>query len=178
MKKIAVLVGSLRKDSFTKRVTKKVVEMLPEDFEAEFIDIGALPFFNQDFELTGEYPESYITFRQKIKEADGVIFATPEYNRSFTAPLKNAIDIASRPMGHNLWSNKPGLLYGVSPGSMGAFGAVSHLRQVLLCLNVHLMQYPEIYLGNVHKLLDKDGNLNPDTAKFLQGAVDSFVNMI
>ncbi|MGI6215497.1 MAG: NADPH-dependent FMN reductase [Christensenellales bacterium] len=178
MKKIAVLVGSLRKASFTRRIAQKAVEMLPENFEAEFIDLNALPFYNQDFEITGEYPESYIKFRQKIKEADGVIFATPEYNRSFTAPLKNAIDIASRPTGQNLWSNKPGLLFGVSPGNMGAFGATTHLRQVLMCLNVKLMQSPEIYICNVHKLLDKDGNLNPDTAKFLQGAVDSFARMM
>ena len=102
-KKIGILVGSLRKDSYNKIVAKQFAELLPEGFEAKFIEIGDLPFYNEDLEVEGSVPEAWTHLRNDVNEVDGLFFVTPEYNRSVPAALKNALDVGSRPMGSSVW---------------------------------------------------------------------------
>lgn len=109
---------------------------------------------------------------------DAVLFVTPEYNRSIPAVLKNALDVASRPYGESVWSGKPAAIISQSPGGIAGFGANHHLRQVLTFLNMPIVQQPEAYIGSVHELLDENGKLNGDTADFLQGFVNEFVELI
>jgi chromate reductase len=176
-KKIAVIVGSLRKDSFNKKFAQELIKLAPKDFEMEIVPIGQLSLYNQD--LDNSPPEEWLEFRKKIKAADGYLFATPEYNRSMPGVLKNAIDIASRPYGQSSWDGKPGAVISVSPGMTGAFGANHHLRQSLVFLNVPCMQQPEFYVGKVSDLLDGQGDFkSSDTTQFLQKFMDSFVDWI
>lgn len=178
-KKIAVLVGSLRAGSFTRSIAKAMLPLFPEGYKAELVEIGHLPHFNQDFDEAGPLPESYPAFRKAIEGYDGFVFATPEYNRSFPAVLKNALDIASRPYGQNKWAGKPAAVVSVSPGRIGGFGANHHLRQVLSFLNLKPVQQPEAYIGEVVGLLDEQGNLtNEDTRKLLQGVVNQLVALM
>ncbi len=172
---IGVIIGSLRRESFCKKVAHNLMDMLPQGLEAKVIDIGDLAIYNQDFEEDGATPPQWEAFRAAIKGCDGFLFVTPEYNRSFPAVLKNALDIGSRPYGHNLWSAKPAAVVSVSPGVLGGFGANHHLRQVMTFVNLYVMQQPEAYLGNAAALLDKDGAINDEgTKKFLQNVTDSF----
>src|SRR5699024_8788023 len=122
MAKIGIFVGSLRKDSFSKKVAKHVDELIPEKYETSFIEIGNLPFFDQDFEGELETPEEYKTFRNTIKDLDAVLFVTPEYNRSIPAVLKNALDVGSRPYGESVWDGKPAAIISASPGAISGFG--------------------------------------------------------
>lgn len=177
-KKIGILVGSLRKDSFTRKVALAASHLFPKDYSVEFVEIGHLPFFNQDFESPENSPESHTAFRRKIESLDGFVFATPEYNRSYTPVMKNALDIASRPYGSSKWAGKPAALISVSPGSIGGFGANHHLRQVLTFLNIQPVQQPEAYIGGVDRLLDKDGNLPADTIALLQSVIDALVKKL
>ncbi|MDI9498810.1 MAG: NAD(P)H-dependent oxidoreductase [Bacillota bacterium] len=174
--RIGILVGSLRKGSFTRSIAEAMAGLFPDDFELEFIEIGQLPYFNQDFEEEGATPQSYHDFRERIASCDGFLFATPEYNRSCPAVLKNALDVASRPYGENRWSTKPAAIVCVSPGQMGGFGAGQSLRQTLSFLNLNLVQQPEAYIGNVVNLLDGEGQLaNEGTRAFLQTVVDALI---
>src|SRR5471032_810234 len=161
-KKIAVLVGSLRKESITRKMAKALVANAPASLSFEFIDIGALALYNQDLEERGATaPQPWTDFRKQVAACDAVLFFTPEYNRSVPAPLKNAIDVGSRPYGASVWSGKP--------GAIGAFGANHHLRQSLVFLDVPTMQQPEAYLGGAGDLFDDAGNLSNDSTKqFLQ----------
>ena len=113
-KKIGVLVGSLRKESFNRKVSKELMAVAPKGLELEEVAIGALPIFNQDFDDEGTTPAEWVTFRETLKQYDGFLFLTPEYNRSMPAVLKNALDIGSRPYGKNLWDGKPGAVVSVS----------------------------------------------------------------
>ncbi len=175
-KKIGILVGSLRKASFTKAIAEEVKNQIPQGYEAEFVQIDHLPLFNQDFDDEGRAPESYTAFRKQIEGYDAFIFATPEYNRSYSAVMKNALDVASRPYGANKWSGKPGLVVSVSPGAIGGFGANHHLRQVLAFLNIQTVQQPEAYIGNVMALLDEQGKVKTDETKaFLKSLVDALI---
>ncbi len=165
-KKIAVLVGSLRKDSFTRKMAKALIGLAPPSLEFEIIDLSALTIYNQDEDAAP--PAAWSAFRDKVKGFDGLLFMTPEYNRSVPAVLKNAIDIGSRPYGHSVWSGKPGAIVSVSPGALAAFGANHHLRQSLVFLDVPTMQQPEAYIGNAGTLFAEDGSLNNEsTAAFL-----------
>lgn len=122
---------------------------------------------------------SYIKFRQDLSEQDAFLFVPPEYNRSVPAVLKNALDVGSRPYGHNLWGKKAGAIVSVSPGNLSAFGANHHLRQSLVFLDVQPLQQPEAYIANVHTLLDDDGTINNQGTKdFMQSIVDAFVALI
>ena len=177
-KKIGILIGSLRKDSFTKIVAQAAAKLLPKDVEAEFVEIAHLPFFNQDFEEVATAPESHTAFRKQIESLDGFIFATPEYNRSYTPVLKNALDIASRPYGQNKWNGKPFAILSVSPGAIGGFGANHHLRQVLTFLNMRPVQQPDAYIGSVTTLLNDKNELKEETLKFLQTVVDALVSKL
>jgi len=132
-------------------------------------------FFNEDLE--NNPPASWTRLREEVKASDSFLFFTPEYNRSFPAVLKNALDVASRPYGQSVWAGKPAGVISVSMGAIAGFGANHHLRQVLTFLDVYPLQQPEAYIGNVMSLLDEGGNLaNEDTKKFLQFYVDAFLN--
>lgn len=174
-KKIGVFVGSLRRESFSRSVANAAVALAPADLALRFIEIGDLPMFNQDFDDDGNTPEAWVRFREEVSKLDGFLFVTPEYNRSMPAVLKNALDVASRPYGHNVWSGKPGGIISVSPGSLGGFGANHHLRQPLMFLNVLLLQQPEAYIGKVSDLLDEKGGLaDESTRSFLKNYMDEF----
>jgi chromate reductase len=165
--KIAVLVGSLRKESFNRKMALALIEVAPKSLSFEIVEIGQLPLYNQD--LDESPPAEWSAFRQKVKAFDGVLFVTPEYNRSVPAALKNAIDVGSRPYGQSVWSGKPGAVISVSPGAVGGFGANHHLRQSLVFLDMPAMQQPEAYIGGAAKLFGEDGKLNNDgTKEFLQ----------
>ncbi len=170
---IAVIVGSLRKDSINRKVAKALVELAPSELKLSIIDIAQLPIYNQDGDENP--PAAWTTFRERIKSADGVLFVTPEHNRSVPAALKNAIDVGSRPYGKNAWNGKPGAVVSASPGAVGGFGANHHLRQSLVFLNVPAMPQPEAYLGHADKLFDTSGKLvNDGTRKFLQDFMQAY----
>ena len=150
-KKIAVLVGSLRKESFNRKVAKKIIELAPESLSLEIVEIGDLVHYNEDLD-TDTPPQPWADFREKIKSVDGVLFVTPEYNRTLSGVLKNALDVGSRPYGKNVWSGKPGAVVSVTMSALGAFGANHTLRQSMVFLNVPMMQQPEAYIGIAQKL--------------------------
>ena len=171
---IAVLIGSLRKGSYTRQIARALVALAPPSLALDIIEIGQLPFYNQDLE-TGSPPASWVAFRERIRRADGVLFTTPEYNRSMPAVMKNAIDVGSRPRETSAWNGKPGAVVSVSTGQIGGFGANHHLRQTLVFTNVLPLQQPEVYLSNVKTLLDEEGNLTQDSTKqFLRGFLEAF----
>ncbi len=155
-KKIAVFVGSLRKDSFNQKMAKALIALTPESLKLDIIEIGGLPLYNQDYDDEGKPPSAWTEFRQRVKSFDGFLFITPEYNRSVPAVLKNAIDVGSRPYGQSVWTGKPGAVMSVSPGAIGGFGANHHLRQSLVFLDVPTMQQPEAYIGNAAQLYNKN----------------------
>lgn len=174
---IVVLVGSLRKDSLNRKTAATLAELAPASIRLEQVDIGQLPMYNQD--LDDAPPGVWIAFRERVKKADGVLFVTPEYNRSVPAALKNAIDVGSRPYGQSAWKGKPGGVVTVSPGAIGGFGANHHLRQMLVFLDVHPLQQPEAYLGNAGKWFGDDGKLQDESArKFLQTYIDAYANWV
>lgn len=148
--------------------------MAPAGFEFKIINIGELPLYNQDFDDDNQAPASYDTFRQEVKSLDGFLFITPEYNRSIPGVLKNALDVGSRPYGQSVWDGKPGAVFSNSPGNLSGFGANHHLRQCLVFLNVLVMQQPEVYLADIHKALNDDGQLQGSVKDFVQQAVDAF----
>src|ERR1700693_246641 len=137
---VAVIVGSLRKESFNRKMAKAMIGLAPPSLKLEIVEIGQVPHYNQDFD--GDPPQEAKDFKGRIQQADAVLFVTPEYNRSVPGVLKNAIDVASRPYGKSAWSGKPGAILSLSPGALGAFGANHHLRQSLVFLNVPAMPQP------------------------------------
>jgi len=175
-KVIGILAGSLRKESFSKKISESVWAMAPEGFEFKVISLADLPIYNQDFDDDNEVPQSITFFREEIATVDGVLFITPEYNRSVPAVLKNALDIGSRPFGKSVWNSKPAAIFSNSPGHLSAFGANHHLRQSLVFLNMPTMQQPEVYLPKVHELFDGTGKLKEGSTKdFLRKAVDAYI---
>jgi chromate reductase len=150
---VCVLVGSLRKALFNGMLANALISLAPSLLTLDIVEIGQLPFFNQDLE-TDPPPAPRTAFRQRVKAADAVLFVTPEYNRSVPAVLKNALDVGSRPYGSSVWDRKPGAIVGGSPSAIGAFGANHHLRQSLVFLNVPTMQQPEAYVGHADKLFE------------------------
>jgi chromate reductase, NAD(P)H dehydrogenase (quinone) len=166
-KRIAVFVGSLRKESFNRKMAKVLTALAPGSLALEIIEIGGLPLYNQDFDDEGKPLAAWIEFRERVKSFDGALFVTPEYNRSVPGVLKNAIDVGSRPYGRSVWEGKPGAVMSVSPGPIGGFGANHHLRQSLVFLNVPAMQQPEAYIGGAAKLFDASGNITNETAREL-----------
>jgi chromate reductase len=175
---VAVLVGSLRKEAFSRKVANALTALAPADQKLTIHEIGRLPLYNQDLD-TATPPPEWQEFRDGIRSADAVLFVTPEYNRSVPGGLKNAIDVGSRPYGHSVWSGKPGAVISVSPGAIGAFGANHALRQSLVFLDVPAMQQPEAYIGQAATLFDEHGNLtNPSTREFLQKFLQAYGNWI
>ncbi|AZC24479.1 MULTISPECIES: NAD(P)H-dependent oxidoreductase [Pseudomonas] len=170
--KVAVLVGSLRKQSLNRKVALALADLAPANLQLNIVEIGDLALYDEDIEHTP--PAAYARFRQQIRESDAVLFVTPEYNRSVPAALKNAIDVGSRPYGQSTWSGKPGAVISVSPGAIGGFGANHHLRQSLVFLNVPCMQQPEAYMGGAGAAFDDAGKLSDTTRPFLQSFINAY----
>lgn len=170
---IAVIVGSLRKASLNRQLAHALAEVAPVGVKLEIVEIGHLPHYNQD---SDENPPAVFTeFRNRIKAFDGVLFVTPEYNRSVPGVLKNALDIGSRPYGKSVWNAKPGAIVSASIGAIGGFGANHHLRQSLVFLNVPAMAQPEAYIGNADKLFDASGKLTDGrTREFLVNFMQAY----
>lgn len=177
-KKVAVLVGSLRKASVTRKLALALRELAPDSLELTIVEIGALPLYNEDLE--GENPpQAWKDFRGAIRGADAILFATPEYNRSIPGGLKNAIDVGSRPYGQSVWGGKPAAVISQSQGPISGFGANQHLRQTFVFLDVRAMQQPEAYIGSSGKLFDAEGKLTSDDSKqFLRKFMESFARWI
>jgi NAD(P)H-dependent FMN reductase/ketosteroid isomerase-like protein len=160
---IAVIVGSLRKDSFSRKVAQALIARAPAPLACHIVEIGDLPIYNED--LDAKPPASWTRFRAQIGAADAILFVTPEYNRSVPGCLKNAIDVGSRPQGENLFDGLPAGVVSVTPYKMGAFGANHALRQTFVYLNLLVMQQPEAYIGGAAELFDKAGTLTSDDTK-------------
>ncbi|WP_287811813.1 NAD(P)H-dependent oxidoreductase [Pseudomonas sp.] len=173
---VAVLVGSLRKASLNRKVAQALIALAPPSLSLKIIEIGELPLYNED--IDGTPPAAYTAFREQLGSSDAVLFVTPEYNRSVPAPLKNAIDVGSRPYGKSAWSGKPGAVISVSPGAIGGFGANHHLRQSLVFLDVPCMQQPEAYVGHAAALFDEAGALAEKSKPFLQGFIDAYAQWV
>lgn len=169
--------GSLRKGSYTTKLIKAFQKNAPNGITVDIIDISNLPFINEDLE--SNLPQAVKGLHEKIKEANAILLATPEYNRSYSPVLKNAIDWGSRPDGKNMWDGKPAAVIGCSPYRHGGFGAVNHLRQVMMYVNMLTMQQPEFYLEEVADVLDENGNINNDrTQKYIDDFWTEFVKWI
>ena len=174
---VAVLVGSLRKESFNRKMAKALIAIAPAPLKLEIVEIGQLPLYNQDFDP--DPPPAVPAFKQRIERSDAVLFVTPEYNRSVPGVLKNAIDVGSRPSGKSAWNGKPAAVVSVSPGAIGAFGANHALRQSLVFLNMPAMQQPEAYVGNAAKLFDDKGELTAEaTREFMGKFLQAFAQWI
>ena len=174
---VAVIVGSLRKDSLNRKLALALQATAPAPLALEIAEIGALPLYNQDDDASPA-PAS-AAFKAQIAAADAVLFITPEYNRSVPGALKNAIDHASRPYGKSAWDGKPGAVITLSPGAIGGFGANHHLRQMLVFLNVPTLQQPEAYIGGAGDLFDDAGQIKkPDTRQFLDKFMATFAQWI
>jgi len=170
---IAVVVGSLRKDSFNHQLATALAKLFPADFSLVPVRIDDLPLYSQDND--GQPPESVTRLKAGIAAAQGVLFMTPEYNRSIPGVLKNAIDHASRPYGHSAWNGKPAGVIGVSVGAAGTAMAQQHLRNILAYLNMPTLAQPEAFIHHKEGLYDEAGNISEASRKFLQGWVDAYV---
>lgn len=175
--KIAVLIGSLRKDSFNRKIAENVIQLAPSNLEMEIIEIGQLPHYNEDLDTDNPVP-AWTAFRDKVKPMDGVFLFTPEYNRSISGVLKNALDVGSRPYGKSVWIGKPVAVGSVSMSPLAASIANHTLRQSLVFLNMPVMQQPEIYIGSAQNLFDEEGTLDDSTKKFLKQVGADFANWI
>jgi chromate reductase, NAD(P)H dehydrogenase (quinone) len=174
---VAVLVGSLRKDSINRKLAHALAALAPDTLKLRIVEIGELSLYNQDHDASP--PAPWTALRERILAADAVLFVTPEYNRSVPGALKNALDIGSRPHGQSVWSGKPGAIVSASPGAIGGFGSNHHLRQSLVFLNVPTMPQPEAYIGGADKLFDTGGQLVNDASRaFLQRFMQMFAAWI
>jgi chromate reductase len=176
-KRIAVIIGSLRRDSFNRKMANNLIGLAPSSLKLEILEISHLSMYNQD--LDEEPPQAWVEFRTRIRSYDGVLFLTPEYNRSVPGALKNAIDIGSRPYGQSAWDGKPGAVMSISIGAIGGFGANHHLRQSMVFLNMPPMQQPEAYIGNGASLFDAQGGIASDsTREFAAGFLNTFSDWV
>jgi chromate reductase len=172
-KKIAIVVGSLRKDSYSGRLAKVMSQLAEGKLDMEVVEIRDLPLYDQDLD-TATPPPAFTAFRERIRAVDGVLFITPEYNRSVPGALKNAIDVGSRPYGKAAWSGKPCAIVSQSPGALGGFGANHHLRQMLPFLNMPAMPAPEAYLNGIADKFEGEHLKDESLRSFLQTFVDAF----
>ena len=172
-KKIAVIIGSLRKESFNRKIANELIRLSSKKLDMEIIEIGDLPHYNED--LDENPPKSWVEFRTKIKTKDAILFVSPEYNRTIPGVLKNAIDVGSRPPGKSVWEGKVAAVATASPSNLGGFGSNQNIRQAFVFLNVPFMQQPEMYLSKVNESFLKDGKtVNAKTAAYLQKFLDGF----
>lgn len=169
---IAVIAGSIRKDSLNQKLAEALTKLAPPEFSFKTVRIDDLPLYNQDDD---DKPAAAVSrLRKEIKEADALLFLTPEYNRSIPGVLKNAIDHASRPWGQSVWGGKPAGVLGISVGAIGTALAQQHLRSILSYLDVPVLGQPEVYLQAKDGLFDADGGIGPDSRAFLQGWMDRY----
>ena len=174
---VAVLVGSLRKASFSRKLALAADGLAPESLSLGIVEIGDLALYDEDLEA--EAPASWVRFRAQMRAAQAVLFVTPEYNRSVPGLLKNAIDVGSRPYGQSVFSGKPAGVISVSPGAMGGFGANHHLRQSLVFLDMPTLQQPEAYIGGAASLFDEAGQIaNPGTREFVSKYMATFAGWV
>jgi chromate reductase len=174
---VAVLVGSLRRESLNRKLANALRGLAPPSLALEVVEIRELALYDEDLEAS--VPPAWAAFRARIRRADAVLFVTPEYNRSVPAPLKNALDVGSRPYGHNVWDAKPAAVASLSPGAIGGFGANHHLRQSLVFLNVPTLQQPEVYIGGAGDLFDQSGRITKEaTSKFLTQFLGAFADWV
>ena len=170
---IAVIVGSLRHDSFNRKLANAIVKLAPPEFLFRQADIGSLPLYNQDDDAN--QAESVKCLKAEIIAANGILFVTPEYNRSIPGVLKNALDHGSRPYGQSAWAGKPAGIVGVSVGAIGTALAQQHLRNVLAYLDVPTLGQPEAFIHAKESLFDNAGNIGADSQEFLQNWMESYV---
>lgn len=175
--KIGLIVGSLREDSWNKKVALTVKELFPENVEAELIDISKVPFYNMDLDEENPY-EEYEKVRNEIKKYDGYIFFTPEYNRSYVPAIKNVIDVGSRAHDGNVWAKKPAAVFSATIGGTGAMAANHALRQVFVFVDLIPMQQPEVYLSSIGDAFNEDGSMVEGTRDFLRDAALAFVDHV
>lgn len=176
MYKIGIVIGSLRKDSFNLRLGLALQRMLPADFVGHKIEIGGLPLYNQDDD---EHQAVVVQeFKASIKEMQGIIFVTPEYNRSLPGVLKNAIDHASRPYGQSVWAGKPAGVVGVSVGAIGTALAQQHLRNILAYLDMPTLGQTEMFIQMKEGLFDEQGNIGKASEEFVIGWVSRYADWV
>ena len=174
---IAVLVGSLRRESINRKLAKALAKLGQGKFKFHFVELGDIPIYNED--LWQDPPAAVLRMKKDIETADAVLFATPEYNRSIPPVVKNAIDWGTRPWGKNSWAGKPASIVGTSPGAVGTAVAQTHLRSIAPILELVLMGQPEVYLVNKPGLIDENDDITDDTTReFLQGYLDRFAAWI
>ncbi|MCS5708104.1 NAD(P)H-dependent oxidoreductase [Candidatus Berkiella cookevillensis] len=173
---IAVIVGSIRRDSFNAQLAKALAKLAPANFSFKQLKIDDLPLYNQDND--NNPPESVKRLKSEIASANGLLFCTPEYNRSIPGVLKNAIDHASRPYGQSAWAKKPASVIGISVGAVGTALAQQHLRNILSYLDVPTLNQPEVFLQIKDGFFDANGNIGEGSKEFLQSWMDLFVDWI
>ncbi len=170
---IAIIVGSLRQDSFNRKLANAITKLAPTEFSFKQVKIDDLPLYNQDDDDHPAQPVKRL--KTEILASQGLIFVTPEYNRSIPGVLKNAIDHGSRPYGHSVWAGKPAGVMGISIGSTGTSMAQQHLRNVLAYLDVPTLGQPEVFIQSKEGLFDATGNLEESSNKFLQSWMNKYV---
>lgn len=163
-RRVALIVGSLRKDAFSGRVARALQGLQPPTINLEKVEIGDLPFYNQDLE-TDDPPPQWTRFRDQVRQSDAILFVTPEHNRGIPAALKNAVDVGSRPWGKAAWDLKPCGIVSTSPSALGGFGANHQLRQNLSFFAMPVLLQPEMYLGGADKLVDAQGQVADDRTR-------------
>lgn len=177
-KKVGVLVGSLRRDSYTLKLARALMRVVPPSLQMTQLQIGDMPHYNEDLD-TDSPPESWVRFRGEMRSQDAVLIVSPEYNRSLPSALKNALDVGSRPYGSSVWAGKAGAVATISPSGIG--GALSNhaIRQAVVFLGLPLMQQPEMYIGDVYNVFDKEGAIVKEgTEKFLTDCMASFAGWL
>lgn len=176
--KVAVVVGSLRKESVNRKAALELARLAPQNVDLDIVEIGDLPLYDEDVEANGP-PEAWTRFRKQLQASNAVLFVTPEYNRSVPGALKNAVDVGSRPYGSSSWAGKPAAIMTLSPGAIGGFGANHHLRQSLVFLDMPILQQPEAYIGGAFGLFDETGRLkSEDTEAFFKSFIEAFATLI
>jgi chromate reductase len=176
-RKIAIIVGSLRKESLNRKLALELERLAPTSLKFEIVEIRELPLYNQD--LDAAPPSAWEDFRAAVRAAEAILFVTPEYNRSIPGVLKNAVDVGSRPYGHSAWAKKPGAIVSASPGAMGGFGSNHHLRQSCVFLDMPIMPQPEAYLGHAGDFFGEDGRLkDPKLAGFLTSFMAAYADWV
>lgn len=174
--RIAVIIGSLRKESYNRKLANAIAKLAPSEFTFRQVEIGDLPLYNQDDDE--HQAESVVRMKREVSDADGLLFVTPEYNRSIPGVLKNALDHGSRPPGQNAWDGKPAGVLGVSPGNTGTAMAQQHLRNVLSFLNVPTQNQPEAYIQVREGLFDEKGEIGEASRSYLQNWMDHYVEWV
>ena len=174
--RIAVIVGSLRRESFNRKLAHALCKLGPASFEFRQLEIGDLPLYNQDDDA--HQHANVLRLKEEVRQSQGLLFVTPEYNRSMPGVLKNAIDHASRPYGQSAWAGKPAGVIGISVGAIGTALAQQHLRNVLAYLDVPAMGQPEAFLQAKEGFFDAEGNIGEASREFVRGWMDKFVAFV